>query len=169
MKTTIKSISAQNSVKRTRILYDVNAQSAFLPTTDPTILEASIARRKRRIQPKVERSQSEPSNALTIVTDDSNTMKPITPVTQSTSTSSSALVLADDHNSGSEKREKASGILVVRIDIVLLHYFFRQRTDNVSFPTPEINKIQIQSKNSYSRLARTLEAIYSFVITSWMG
>uniref|UniRef100_A0A7S4AVS6 Uncharacterized protein n=1 Tax=Pseudo-nitzschia australis TaxID=44445 RepID=A0A7S4AVS6_9STRA len=41
-------ISAKNSLKRSRILYAVNPQTAFIPTTDPLILQTSIDRRKRR-------------------------------------------------------------------------------------------------------------------------
>lgn len=114
MDSSIDSISAQNSVKRSRILYDVTAETAFLPTTDPTILQASIARRKRRLQPKLQQNQAKTSNALTLVTDDSNTMRPITPATQTNATTSSALVLTDEPNSGAEKPQAASGILVVR-------------------------------------------------------
>jgi hypothetical protein len=43
------SLSAKNSLKRSRILYATNPHTAFIPTTDPTILQNSIDRRKRRI------------------------------------------------------------------------------------------------------------------------
>ena len=114
MASSIESISAQNSVKRSRILYDVTAETTFLPTTDPTILQASIARRKRRIQPKLQQNQAKTSNALTLVTDDSSTMRPITPGTQTNAATSSALALTDEPNSGAGKPQAASGILVVR-------------------------------------------------------
>jgi len=69
--------SAENSLKRARILYDVNPQAAFLPTVDPTILQASINRRKRRLQPQQrQQRQDASSNALALITDDMG-MKPL--------------------------------------------------------------------------------------------
>ena len=47
---TTSASSAENSLKRTRVLYDVNPQAAFLPSVDPTVAQLAFQRRKRRPQ-----------------------------------------------------------------------------------------------------------------------
>jgi len=44
----LAALSAKNSLKRTRLIFDVNPTSVFLPSTDPLIEQAAINRRKRR-------------------------------------------------------------------------------------------------------------------------
>eukprot|EP00980_Cylindrotheca_fusiformis_P011097 scaffold2553_cov138-Cylindrotheca_fusiformis.AAC.5 len=106
------SISAQNSLKRARILYDVNPEAAFIPRTDQTILQASIARRKRGARPQQQRDQAASSSALALVTDNTNTMRPITPSVKSTDGTSNALVRTDTRNIPDETKNASSGILV---------------------------------------------------------
>lgn len=117
MSSSIESISAQNSLKRSRILHDVNPQSAFVPMSDPSLLQASINRRKRRVKPKQQQQQGTSSNALALISDGTsdNTMKPITPGTQADNrATSSALVLADQ-GGNDETTQQNSGILTVRV------------------------------------------------------
>lgn len=109
----LAALSAQNSLKRTRILYDVNPQAAFLPGVDPTILQASINRRKRRVQPQHQQTQQQhTSTAVSLV---SEGIKPLPSSSNATNKNkpSTALILAGDANQNANN--KASGILVVRL------------------------------------------------------
>ncbi len=116
------SISAKNSMKRARILYATNPQTAFLPATDPVILQRSIDRRKR----KVIRNQIDPrqnsGNALALITgtaDNGNVALRMNPV----SSTSSALAIQNPGEGTSEATKKKApmndnpggGILVVRL------------------------------------------------------
>ena len=103
--------SAQNSLKRSRILYDVNPQAAFLPTADPTIVQASINRRKRRVQPQQHlEKQRENSNAIVLVTEGASSS-----TTANKSAPSQALVPAVNGNANDANDDKGKGILVVRL------------------------------------------------------
>lgn len=104
--------SASHSLKRSRILYDVNAQSAFLPAVDPAIMALSVARRKRRIQPNVTRGSVGSSTALALVADSEMGMRPGTS-TSGAATTSTALIRTDDPATVSGE-QKPGGILVVR-------------------------------------------------------
>ena len=109
----LAALSAQNSLKRTRILYDVNPQAAFLPGVDPTILQASINRRKRRVQPQHQQTQQQQTRtAVSLV---SEGIKPLPSSSNATNKNkpSTALILAGDANQNANN--KASGILVVRL------------------------------------------------------
>jgi hypothetical protein len=104
--------SAQHSLKRSRILYDVNPQATFLPTVDPTILNASIARRKRRIQPQLRQNQQESgsSNALSLVSENGS-MKPLSS-SASANPTNTALAVAGGANDNLDQ-QKPEGILTV--------------------------------------------------------
>jgi hypothetical protein len=103
---TLAAKSAHNSLKRSRILYAVNPQSTFLPSVDPSILSASIARRKRRVQPHQQQNQHNAksgSNALALISSDP-TMNP--------PAGSTALISPTGANN--TDNNTATGILVVR-------------------------------------------------------
>jgi len=67
--TTNASLSAKNSLKRSRILYATNPQNAFIPTTDPIVLQSSIDRRRktRIIRNQINRQTSGSNGTLAIV------------------------------------------------------------------------------------------------------
>jgi hypothetical protein len=130
----LAALSALNSLKRSRVLYDVNPQAAFLPGVDPTILQASINRRKRRVQPQQQQQQT--SNALALV---SEGMKPLP-------SSSSALIRAGDATENSSSNSKPTGILVVRF--VTLRY--------VS------GTLRVNIKRRFQSLPYTLPSLFSF-------
>jgi hypothetical protein len=113
----LAALSARHSFKRARVLYAIDPQSAFIPSTDPTILQASLNRRKQRmsgVAPKRQQQQGQTSDALAIVTEDyadnSTTiqMKPV--ASERTST---ALTVQGGTSQGDETK-KSAGILVVR-------------------------------------------------------
>lgn len=98
------------------MLFDVNPQAAFLPSVDPTIKEASIARRRRRIHPGKAASQgngkNDHSGALTVVAGSGNDTTTATGTTGGSTTASTALTRTD--NSDAASNEGKGGILVVR-------------------------------------------------------
>lgn len=110
--------SAAHSSKRSRILYDVNPQAAFLPSVDPRIAAASISRRKRRLPPGTSNNAdgSGSSTALAIVSE-ANAGVGIQP--GETSTKNTALIRADD-TAATNDAPKPGGILVVRPFLVFL-------------------------------------------------
>jgi len=67
----LSAFSAKNSLKRSRVVYAVNPQTAFIPNTDPTILNNSINRRKRRHHRIDHRQNSRTDGTLAIVVEDS--------------------------------------------------------------------------------------------------
>ena len=83
---TTSAASAENSLKRTRVLYDVNPQAAFLPSVDPTVAQLAFQRRKRRPQLDSLHKESAPNSmalSLQVSTSanaesSSATMEPIT-------------------------------------------------------------------------------------------
>jgi hypothetical protein len=112
----LAALSARHSLKRARVLYAVDPQSAFIPSTDPTILQASLNRRKQRtggVAPK-RQQQGQTSDALAIVTEDyadnSTTiqMKPV--ASERTSTA----LTVQGGTSQRDETKKSAGILVVR-------------------------------------------------------
>jgi hypothetical protein len=125
--TTNASLSAKNSLKRSRILYATNPQTAFIPSTDPIVLQSSIDRRRktRIIRNKIDHRQTSDSNGtLAIVaaadhSGDNGSALKMNPV------SSSALAV-QHHGTGQEEVKKQNpkndnqggGILVVRFETV---------------------------------------------------
>ena len=109
---TLAAKSAAHSLKRSRVLYDVNPQAAFLPSVDQTIAALSVARRKRRMQPKVSSQQGSKStsNALALVSE-SNVGGPTGSHQASGLKTSTALIRTQDEAASDEP--KAGGILVV--------------------------------------------------------
>lgn len=107
---TLAPITAAHSLKRARILYDVNPQAAFIPSVDPNIAVASIARQKRCFQHSTSNTRgTSTSNALAVVSE-SNAGFP--PVSQAVGAkSSTALVITDDAAASNEPN--SGGILVV--------------------------------------------------------
>lgn len=102
--------SAVHSLKRSRILYDVHPQAAFIPSVDPNIEAISIARRKRRIRPTIANNQvTSTSNALAVISE-SNTGVP-SRSQAGTVNSSTALIQSQDTTAADES--KPGGILVV--------------------------------------------------------
>jgi hypothetical protein len=90
----------------------VNPQTAFLPGVDPTILQASINRRKRRVQPQQhQQHQQVQTNALALVSEGMQPL-PSSSNVNNNNTSSKALIRAGDATENSNS--KPSGILVVR-------------------------------------------------------
>lgn len=110
----LAAISARHSLKRARVLYAVDPQSAFIPSTDPTILQASINRRKRRSSLPTTQTEGKQSDALAIVTENSGdpTLQ-MKPVASEASKISSALTIQG--NGSTTESKKAGGILVVRL------------------------------------------------------
>ena len=116
---TLAAKSALHSTKRARILYDVNPHTVFLPSADPTITAASIARRRRRL-PKTatHHGSHQSSTALTVVTDSamgisSNDRRPTTNTIGST-----ALIRTGEDSHQATDEPKPGGILVVRSVLV---------------------------------------------------
>ena len=117
---TLAAKSALHSTKRARILYDVNPHTVFLPSADPTITAASIARRRRRL-PKTatHHGSHQSSTALTVVTDSamgisSNDRRPTTNTIGST-----ALIRTGEDSHQATDEPKPGRILVVRCVLVL--------------------------------------------------
>ena len=122
--------SARYSLKRTRLLYDVDAASVFLPAVDPVIRSASVNRRRRR-RPTTETATSDAaasnnnSTALVVAknnNDSSTTMQPLasenTP--QPTSGASTSLVQFQEDT---QDKPKPGGILVVRSSCLSMRLF----------------------------------------------
>lgn len=115
----LPALSAKNSMKRARIIFDVNPESAFIPGTDPTILQRSINRRRRRVLVSRDASQQFSSSALALVIPVhegrqgmGHQMKPISAFDGVTS---GALTTQATDNSGEATNStKPTGILVVR-------------------------------------------------------
>jgi hypothetical protein len=163
----LAALSAQQSLKRSRVLYDVNPQTTFLPGVDPTILQASINRRKRRVQPQQQQQQryqqeQGQTNALALV---SEGMKPLPASSNvnNNNASSKALIRAGDAT------EKPTGILVVRFwdatRIVIVCLFL---TLSLFCFTVEI-EIELQDENPHSDLARSLEIGHCLVVALGLG
>ena len=125
----LAALSAKNSLKRSRILYAVNPQMAFIPTSDPVILQNSIDRRKRQvIRHQIDhRQKSESDGTLAIVaaTGGSSTnnstlqMKPL---------SSSALIIQNNNTGKDDTKKKirnsdskGGSILVVSFWYLFVH------------------------------------------------
>jgi hypothetical protein len=117
-------LSAQNSLKRSRMLYATNPQSAFIPSTDGLIYQNSIRRRstRRRLttQNRSQQGSSASSHTLAVFNPDNNQaddnvlqMKPISSATDST-----ALTVHGNHTETRNQKKKMSnggGILVVSV------------------------------------------------------
>lgn len=110
--------SARNSWKRTRVLYDVNPQAAFVPTVDATIYAQSLARRKRRVRRQVpqqhQSNKNAGNNSLALITQGNDASKNALTSKQGNSnieSISTALVPALDGSNPSEPKQ--TGILVV--------------------------------------------------------
>lgn len=124
----LSAFSAENSLKRSRVVYAVNPQTAFIPNTDPTILNNSINRRKRRHHRIDYRQKSRTDGTLAIVAEDSGIkdnalqMKPL---------SSSVMTIqnkvagkGDDTNKkNASNGNKAGGILVVCVCVFACVYY----------------------------------------------
>lgn len=191
---TLAAKSALHSTKRARILYDVNPQTVFLPSADPAITAASIARRRRRLPPKATHHDGiKSSTALTVVTDSAT--KAVPDGSQPTTNISSALIRTSDV--GSEE-PKPGGILVVRSIVAkrkqhssfglvgkartrdqimcfipvhfILHSQFFCPFCLLFFPCLEIKiGLQQQSQNPNSDLACTMETCHSAIVPFRMG
>jgi hypothetical protein len=98
----LAALSAHTSLKRARVLFDVNPYAAFVPTTDPIVAQASLERRIRRSQPPQQHS----SQALAVISTDVTTTGPST-----SKVSSSTLTYHREDESTTDG--KSSGILVV--------------------------------------------------------
>mmetsp|Transcript_39567 Transcript_39567/g.112191 ORF Transcript_39567/g.112191 Transcript_39567/m.112191 type:complete len:472 (-) Transcript_39567:33-1448(-) len=120
--------SASHSLKRSRILYDVNPQAAFLPSVDPVIMASSIARRKRRIQPGAATSQQgrgkSSGSALAMVAGSSN--NPAQQVGAMGGKSNTALIRTGDDSNAASDEPKMGGILVKS----------KSSSSKVKIPTP---------------------------------
>ena len=129
---TYSSLSAKSSLKRSRVLYAMNPQTAFIPTADPTILNDSINRRKQRVSRHYQQIDHRGNGTLAIVADypangassiNNNTlqMKPLSSSLSSSSVTSSAMAIQKSNvtRKGEERNttndNKSGGILVVRI------------------------------------------------------
>lgn len=124
-----ESISAKSSLKRSRILYAVNPQTAFIPTIDPVILQQSIDRRKRKItHQQIDHRPNTGANGMLAIEGDSSSassrleMKPVT---------SSALTIQNNSTTSAETKTKklsndnsGGGILVVSLDYPCFSYPF---------------------------------------------
>ena len=110
----LAALSARHSIKRARVLYATNPQAAFIPSTDPTIAQASLNRRRRRPkQARVSGGKGKDSSALALVndTDDNHTTLQMKPLAgEEPAGSSTALTL---HGTKDEAKVKNTGILVV--------------------------------------------------------
>lgn len=120
--------SASHSLKRSRILYDVNPQAAFLPSVDPVIMASSIARRKRRIQPGAATSQQgsgkSSGSALAMVAGSSN--NPVQQVGAMGGKSNTALIRTGDDSNAASDEPQMGGILVKS----------KSSSSKVKIPTP---------------------------------
>ncbi|KAG7366402.1 serine/threonine protein kinase [Nitzschia inconspicua] len=113
----LAALSARHSLKRARVLYCVDPQSTFLPSTDPAILQASLNRRKRRSAVPVQTKEIKQSDALALLPDDgqhndNNTIIQMMPVASELSNTSTALTVQGGKSSDGDKSKKATGILV---------------------------------------------------------
>ena len=109
----LAALSAQTSLKRSRVLFDVNPYATYIPTTDSNIAAAAIERRKRRAQPHLYNSQhqslaSKDSNALAVIST-SGSQQQQTPGTTSGGAASQLTI----HRGDNQNDAKHSGILVV--------------------------------------------------------
>ena len=114
----LAALSARNSLKRSRVLFAVNPQSAFIPSEDPTITQAALNRRKRRVAAQQQpNSHANQSNALVVATSQENDaglqMKPVSRVDNSTALTISGSTEKIDSNDNSNNSNKGGGILVV--------------------------------------------------------
>jgi len=114
----LSAFSAKNSLKRSRVVYAVNPQTAFIPNTDPTILNNSINRRKRRHHRIDHRQNSRTDGTLAIVVEDSGIkdnalqMKPL---------SSSVMTIqnkvtrkGDDTKKKNVRNDNKAGVILVK-------------------------------------------------------
>lgn len=141
----LASRSAEHSLKRSRMLFDVDPQAAFLPSADPTITQLSLARRKRRSRMQGSRKQSpSSSNALALLTDTGKaSMKPNG--AGSESVTSSALVTKAD----AAHEPNPGGILVVSRELNFLNGILQNKSDVLTYvawsnflhPSPTLIKI----------------------------
>jgi hypothetical protein len=167
--------SAHNSLKRSRILYAVNPQSTFLPSVDPSILSASIARRKRRVKPQQQQQQQHAnsgSNALALISNDT---------TSNTNNAAGSTALISATGANNTANNAATGILVVRFSgslflshpyvMTLSSAFFYVISFCVLFFRCFLLEIQIhfQSQNPLSHVARSLEIVYRLVFPFGLG
>ncbi len=120
------SLSAKSSLKRTRILYATNPQTAFLPTTDPVILQRSIDRRKRKvIRNEIDHKQSANKGTLALITtNDKESSLRMDPVPAKSSTTLAI------HGEPTKKKvgtndNPGGGILVVSCSLCI--YFQKKR------------------------------------------
>jgi hypothetical protein len=109
----LAALSAHTSLKRARVLFDVNPYAAFVPTTDPIVAQASLERRIRRSQPPQQQQHlglnhpgGSSSQALAVISTDGTTTAP-----SSSKVSSSTLTIHREDESTTDG--KSSGILVV--------------------------------------------------------
>jgi hypothetical protein len=140
------SLSAKNSLKRSRVLYAMNPQTAFIPTADPTIVNDSINRRKQRVSRHHQQIDHRGNGTLAIVTeyaangtsssnDNTLQMKPLLSSLSSSSVTSSDMAIQKSNvtRKGEEKNttndNKGGGILVVRIMCVCVCVFHLSMTD----------------------------------------
>lgn len=149
--------SAAHSLKRTRILYDVNPQAVFLPSDDPSIMALSIARRRRRVQPSFQRGHEKSSTALALVTDSGTGVATV----DTNKMSSTALIRTEDTTAGLASNEsKPGGILVVSVQQPVSKPFYPLAcylllTDIINyyfFLPPPTHKIQKSNTGSNSKV-----------------
>jgi hypothetical protein len=116
------STSAQNSLKRTRVLYDINPQAAFLPSVDPTIAQLAFQRRKRRPQSIVNNNVQQTGNSmalsLQVAPSDAPaaTMEPISKHPQQTNNNNNSSLVAlggQDPNAQANNQDQNKGILTL--------------------------------------------------------
>jgi hypothetical protein len=141
------SLSAKSSLKRSRVLYAMNPQTAFIPTADPTILNDSINRRKQRVSRHHQQIDHRgngtlaivaeyPANGASSINNNTHQMKPLSSSLSSSSVTSSAMAIQKSNvtRKGEEKNttndNKGGGILVVRICVcVCVCVFYLRLTD----------------------------------------
>lgn len=98
--------SAKLSLKRTRELFDRSAASAFLPSSDAHIHQASLTRRLKTqysVEEKKQASQSSQALVVSTVRDDEEEEETI-----------SGGVLAKRNEENTKPKQSTGGILVVR-------------------------------------------------------
>lgn len=174
--------SADHSIKRARILYNVNPETTFLPGVDPTLMSLSVGRRKRRLklaasagsQPAISSS----STALAMITDSSGpeTMKPLSSLPSQGQTTEAKGGAAATSNAltlmpAESEEKKPGGILVVSFSV---NY---QRLSPISpgshrilcSLSPTEIKIELTGQNTHSYVACSLEVVNSPVLTLGLG
>jgi hypothetical protein len=123
----LASLSAKNSLKRSRILYATNPENAFIPTTDPVVLQNSIDRRRktRIIRNQIDHRQTSGSNGTLAIVAAADNRGGNGSALQMNPVSSSALAI-QNQGIGKEDSKKeilkndnqGGGILVVRFETV---------------------------------------------------